>query len=161
MHNAKRSSRFEAGSETHPSTIIVEDPRGSKLIAKLERTWHMLRSINSAIPPVVMTLYPLPMRRPRQNNGVLHGHFSGASWLPPSGTGVSHEVGINPNLFGNAEEVLGTLLHEAVHAALHSELGNRDYRYHPARFRDLCTEWRYGFSVTRWPKDGPPNTNAC
>lgn len=148
------------------STIVVEERRGSRLTASLERVWHMLRELHPEIPPAVMTLYPVPTRRPAQNNGVLTGHFSPAAWLAPTADGQSHEVGINPLLFGNAEHVLSTLLHEAAHATLHGQVHNRDFRYHPAEFRDICQQWglecqfhnrRYGFCITRWPKNQPPS----
>ena len=175
--NGVRLMRMRHGGDsslTSSSTIIVEDQRGSALTARIERVWHMLRDLHAAIPPAVITLYALPTRRPRQNNGVLFGHFSPAVWLPgPNGQG--HEVGVNPTLFGNAKDVLGSLLHEAAHAVLQNDANNgkthnagcalHDSFYHRTEFRDLCQRWglecrfrnrRYGFCDSRWPNDQPP-----
>jgi predicted SprT family Zn-dependent metalloprotease len=170
----KKQTAPSAVKKATPSTIIVEDRRGSALVTKLERVWRMLRALHPEIPTAVIAVYSVPTRRPHQNGGVLLGHFSAASWLRRPG-GKGHEIGINPHLFGNAKQVLITLLHEAAHAALHGDSNNgkthsagcslTDPLYHRTEFRDLCKKWgikctsrnrRYGFCDTAWPKNKPP-----
>jgi hypothetical protein len=94
------------------------------------------------------------------------GHFSSCVWRT-SNARSGHEVALNPALFDHPEDLLATLLHEAAHALLF-EWGLKggcgpDGFYHRKEFRNVCnklglecvfTNRRYGYSRTRWPKEG-------
>jgi hypothetical protein len=140
----------------------------------LERVWDLLRELHPEIPPAIMLIYAQHTRKPRQNGGVMLGHFSGTVWRAP-GPKKRHEVGLSPYLFHKPNEVLQTLLHEAAHAALYESdprcklhragCSPNDPYYHRTIFRDLCQKWgleckflnrRYGYCVTKWPCDRVP-----
>ena len=135
--------------------------RGSATIHALESTWELLRSVEPAIPPAVLTLVDARSRRK------VLGYFARSIWKKRRGQ--AHEIALSPELIGFPKELLATMLHEAAHAILHEngERGgvSRDGYYHLAIFRDQCESlglecefWntRYGFTVTHWPKSGVP-----
>jgi hypothetical protein len=147
----------------------MTESRSSQAAACLERVWEMLRGIRPEIPAAVLLVYAHQTRKPRQNGGVLLGHFTRHVWRAP-GPKKRHEVGVSPYLFDEPKEMLNTLLHEAAHAALferdplcrHHRGGCSitDPFYHRTEFRDLCRQWglaceflnnRYGHCLTTWP----------
>ena len=135
--------------------------RGSATIHALESAWELLRSVESSIPPAVLTLVDARSRRQ------VLGYFARSIWKKRRGK--AHEIALSPELIGFPKELLATMLHEAAHAILH-ESGQRggvsgDGYYHLAIFRDQCESlglecefWntRYGFTVTHWPTSGVP-----
>ena len=64
----------------------------------LERVWDLLRELHPEIPPAIMLIYAQHTRKPRQNGGVMLGHFSGTVWRAP-GPKKRHEVGLSPSFF--------------------------------------------------------------
>jgi hypothetical protein len=120
----------------------------------------MIREIQPCLPPVVIVILPSGARERKK------GHFSKCQWQTAE-PNDAHEVAINPQLFGRAEDVLETLLHEAAHAllwewGLNGGCGPDGY-YHREEFRNVCRKLglecvlsnrRYGWNVTRWPKQG-------
>lgn len=135
--------------------------RGSATIHALESAWELLRGVESAIPPAVLTLVDARSRRK------VLGYFAKSIWKKRRGQ--AHEIALSPELIGFPKELLATMLHEAAHAILHENgksggVSKGGY-YHLAIFRDQCVSlglqcefWntRYGFTVTHWPKSGVP-----
>lgn len=141
---------------------VLSQPVGSRAVEALEAAWRAVRRIRHDIPEAVLVVLGAGRRAHL-------GHFANSRWRVIRGTRTSHEVAVSSVLFRDAAAVLGTLLHEAAHAALW-ETGrggvSPDGYYHRKEFRDKCrayglecTFWntRYGWSVTRWPEGGPSN----
>jgi len=136
------------------------DDRGSQAIVALENAWLAIRQIHKDIPAAVLVVVDVSGRKRKW------GHFAGWSWKARGKRRV-HEVAINPALFGQPEQVLGVLLHEAAHASLHEEGlhgGVSGRYYHLKEFRDRCLQYeldckfantRYGWTNTEWPEDRP------
>jgi hypothetical protein len=137
--------------------------RGSRSVQTLEKAWKKLQSILPELPPVVFVSLDVAGRRRRR------GHFSGSSWRYRKAKSA-HEIGISPELFASAREVLATIVHEAAHALLYQRTGSPGCGaggyYHLSEFRDCCRDelglecsfrnTRYGFADTRWGKVGIP-----
>ncbi len=133
---------------------LATETRGSAAIQALEAAWSKLREPDPDLRKLDMVL-----AAERQGN---LGHFARSRWRGP-GRGRGHEVAVSPVLFGAPEEVLATLLHEAVHILLwpgeHAGVSD-DGRYHRTSFRDQCLEFglacdwwnsRHGWAKTYWP----------
>ncbi|MGW4117077.1 hypothetical protein [Nocardia sp. NPDC004711] len=115
------------------------------LITTIESVWGQLRARHPDVPDVVATMAAGSAGR----KGVRLGHFGPARW--------KHGPELLPELFVGGEglafgarEVLGTLLHEAVHGAA-SARGvadtSRGGAYHNGKFREIAAE--FGLGVER------------
>ena len=81
----------------------------------LQNAWRRLRRIIPGLPRgVVINILDVEGRRRKR------GHFAAESW-EKRGDGKAHEVAISPYLFSTSEDLLATLVHEAVHAVLFEE----------------------------------------
>jgi hypothetical protein len=117
------------------------------LVTALERTWEDIRRHHHEVPHVVVTIGSGTLRE--RAGQVRLGHFAAGRWHAEG-----HEL---PELFVGGEglerganELLGTLLHEAAHG-LASARGvqdtSRQGRYHSGRYRALAQE--LGLEVKR------------
>ena len=130
----------------------------------LEQVWQMLRAVEPDIPPAILIVMPMLVRRKAAS-------FSPSSWRF-SAEHITHEVAVHPSLFGDPRQVLSSLLHEAAHAILYARDGDElggctqgsdGYVYfHKATFMLECVRLglsctmrnrRYGFDCTAWPKN--------
>lgn len=135
---------------------------GSAVVEALEDAWRGLQAIHREIPDAVIVVLT-GARASRL------GHFARSRWRVVAARRTKiHEVAISPRLFPNGVKVLGTMVHEAAHAALWPESGggvSPDGYYHKKEFRDQCilyglecqfTHTRYGWSRTGWPRQEMP-----
>ncbi len=127
------------------------------LTLALARVWAAIRAHHPDVPEVVL----LPVPNPHGQRGVL-GHFAALRWQPRSDAGgkrIHEVVVVAEHLDRSAEDVVGTLVHEAAHA-LNFERGIRDCsrsQYHNQRFQSAAEELgldvtqvpHYGFALTR------------
>jgi hypothetical protein len=158
-----------------PSTPVVPAPptaarqrpyrivdRGSLASHVLESVWQDLRRLVPGLPFAVIVLLCAGAR------SRAWGHFARSCWAFRKDR-AAHEIGLNPALFHQPEDLLATLMHEAAHAWLFARTGNggcgSTKYYHRKTFRDaarelgLLCEWRnsrYGWTSTRWPESGVP-----
>jgi hypothetical protein len=140
--------------------------RGSTASRILEQAWEGLRKVIPGLPSAVLLPMDADGRRRKW------GHFAPSTWRV-RGPRHAHEVAISPALFSTPEELLATMLHEAVHALLYEtdrsgrHIGgvSADGYYHRHEFRDACVKlglgcWyahgRYGWTRTGWPSEGVP-----
>ncbi len=136
--------------------------RGSSALICLESTWAMVRQLEPCLPSCTIVLFAEGHRKHRL------GHFASCVWRTDE-AGGGHEVAINPLLFERPEELLGTLMHEAVHGLLFSWGLNGgcgpDGCYHREEFRNVSRKLglscefsnrRYGWNITGWPTTGVP-----
>ena len=116
-----------------------------RLMTALAGLWRAVQAQHGEVPEVVFTLGSGTVGRRRT---VKHGHFASRRWAKRGGEqqaeGSVHEVDIGgEGLVRGAEEVLGTVLHEAAHA-LAEVRGERDTndggRYHNQKFAALARE---------------------
>lgn len=130
------------------------------LIEALARIWTAIRENHPDVPGVVL----LPAPNPHRQTSVL-GHFAPLRWTPQEKEGrFWHEVVVvAEHLNRPAQEVLGTLLHEAVHA-LNFARGIKDCsanQYHNRKFRAVAEELglavqqvrHYGYAHTVVPPE--------
>lgn len=119
----------------------------SGVLAALENCWATIRRLHPEIPDVVMILGPGDDRP----GFVKFGHWSPARWVVADGR--RPEVLITGECFEfGAEEIVGTLLHEAAHALAHVRKiqdTSRGGRYHNKEFARLAEE--LGLKVERDP----------
>jgi hypothetical protein len=129
----------------------------SRVLSVLEDNWHAIRARHPQIPPVVIII----ASGTRSRNAQL-GHFAPQRWNVDA-TGTLAEILVSgEGLRRDARAVLGTLLHEAVHA-LAAARGikdtSRQHRYHNRQFKILAEELglavghdqRIGWSLTSVP----------
>lgn len=147
---------------------FTTDRRGSEAAQCLENAWAELRRLIDGLPKAVLIPLDVEGRRTRR------GHFGAGGWRKR--TGKIHEIAVSPLLFDKPEDVLCTLLHEAVHAVLHEEdpdnpvhaagCSRTDPYYHRKEFQRKAEEIglacdfmnrRYGWSATGWPPSGVPD----
>ncbi len=126
------------------------------LTLSLSRVWAAIRQHHPGVPEVVL----LPVPNPHGNRGVL-GHFAALRWTARSdqaGRRIHEVVVVAEHLDRTAEDVVGTLLHEAAHA-LNFERGLHDCsrsQYHNRHFKAAAEEVglsveqvaHYGFAKT-------------
>src|SRR2546426_3512130 len=138
------------------------EERGSAACKVVEAAWEQICEIVPRTPPAVIVLLASGLRRKRR------GHFARSCWMHDD-KAQAHEVAISPDLFQWPEELLATLVHEAVHARLFAQGGSagcsNDGNYHNTDFRDCCQSLgldcqvyngRRGWCLTRWPDSGVP-----
>jgi hypothetical protein len=133
--------------------------RGSTATKCLEEAWTQLRALIPSLPRAVIVLLDAQRRRSRR------GHFAPSIWKTSGDGSNSHEIGVSPRLFGDPEELLATLLHEAAHPVSHERRvpDCTGAYYHLTEFRDTCKRLglgcrfrnsRYGWNLTSWPENG-------
>ncbi len=122
------------------------------LTLALSRVWSAIRAHHPEVPDVVL----LPVPNPHGQRGVL-GHFAALRWQPRAtggGKRIHEVVVVAEHLNRTAEDIVGTLVHEAAHA-LNFERGIRDCsrsQYHNQRFKQAAEE--LGLDVTQVPHYG-------
>ena len=129
----------------------------SRVLSVLEDNWHAIRARHPQVPPVVIII----ASGTRGRDAKL-GHFAPQRWNVDA-TGTLAEILVSgEGLHRDARAVLGTLLHEAVHA-LAAARGikdtSRQHRYHNRQFKILAEELglavdydqRIGWSLTSVP----------
>jgi hypothetical protein len=124
-------------------TLKRQHVGAAALLAALEHAWLAIRWQHPDVPVAQVVVAQGSGRR----GGVLLGHLAPDRWqtVDSGGEGeLVHELLIaGEGLAMGAEEVLGTVLHEAAHAlAIARQIADtsRDGRYHNARYRDLAEE---------------------
>jgi hypothetical protein len=127
----------------------------SRLIAKMEAVWRAIQTQHPETPDVVITIGA----GTGKNNGIEAGatklgHFAPLRWQTESA--VVHELFIGgEGLSRSAQDVLGTLLHEAAHAIANVreiQDTSRQGRYHNAKYRAIGEE--LGLALSKDPKIG-------
>lgn len=107
----------------------------SPLVKALEQTWTAIQRRHEDVPEVVVTLASGSISR-----GMKLGHFAADRWL--RGEVAIHELFIGgEGLARGGVGTLGTLLHEAAHAAAAArgiQDISRQGRYHNKRFKTLA-----------------------
>jgi curved DNA-binding protein CbpA len=134
----KRLSGFETDSQT-----------ASKVLQVLEETWQIIRSRHPEIPAVVVIIASGTGGRQTR-----WGHHAPQRWHT-DGQQRTEIMISGEGLRRSAQEVLGTLLHEATHAlaaARGIQDTSRQGRYHNAKFATLARE--LGIEVHKDPKIG-------
>ena len=111
----------------------------SALVATLERAWGAIVTRCPEVPPVVVVVAPGSGGR----GGELKlGHFAAGRWEVQGGQRAELLVG-GEGLAMGAEEVLGTLLHEAAHGlgwTRRIQNTSRGGRYHNRKYKALAEE---------------------
>lgn len=142
-----------SGIDTSVSTDSITAP----MVATLESGWAAIRARHPEIPAVVVVLGAGSTGAPA--GGVKLGHFAAMRWHHGPDTDSDRRL---PEVFIGGEGlargpvgVLGTLLHEAVHALAdvrQIQDTSRQGRWHNARFKALAEE--LGIAVTKDPRLG-------
>lgn len=130
----------------------------ANLLEALHDIWSLIRLYHSSVPEVVLIIAPAEYW-----NAEVCAHFAPSRWeRPQPGADPLHEVLIvAEHLDRPAEEITGTLLHEAAHA-LNFERGVKDYSapsYHNDLFKEAAEHLGLrvepardrGFAQTRMP----------
>lgn len=122
-----------------------------ELVTAITATWSAIQQHHEDVPDVMFTIGQGAARKTQRL-----GHFLAGGWVGrEDDTADIHEVFIGAEgLAEGADELLGTLLHEATHALAHARQisdTSRQGRYHNARFRDLAEE--LGLRCSLGPKD--------
>lgn len=107
------------------------------LVTALENAWGEIQRNNPDVPDVVITFGAGAVAR-----GLKLGHFAASVWSN-DGNDV-HELFVGgEGLQRGAQALMGTLLHEAAHAAAEArgiKDTSRNGRYHNRRFQAIATE---------------------
>jgi hypothetical protein len=100
-----------------------------KMVTAVNDAYQAIRQHNPGVPNAVIVVGASSTQN--------RGHFQANSWAGDNGT--QHEIVLNgESLRRSAADVFGTLLHEAVHAAMFEAnvIGtSREGRYHNGRFK--------------------------
>jgi hypothetical protein len=118
----------------HSTTM---DGAGSLLVAALEHTWHTIRTRHPEVPEAVLVV-----ASGSEGKRLNLGHFAPHRWQVNGSD--RHEVLVGgEGLQRGPLEVLGTLLHEAVHGLAQArgvQDTSRQGRYHNRRYATLARE---------------------
>jgi hypothetical protein len=124
---------------THVSTM-EQDPVASAVVKKLEQAWTTIRQRHPELPLVIFTLGSGTVEKGAHRLG----HFVPRRWHANG----QDRAGPMPEVFVSGEglqlggrQVLGTLLHEGVHALAHVKGitdTSRGGRYHNKRYKALA-----------------------
>ena len=110
----------------------------SPLVKAIENVWASIQEVNSDVPDVVVT-----MGTGNIGWGLKLGHFAANVWS--HGDSDVHELFVGAEGLGRgAAPVLGTLLHEAAHAAAEArgiKDTSRQGRYHNSNFKNIAEEF--------------------
>lgn len=116
------------------------------LVAAIEAAWMAVQTTHADVPEVVVTL----------------GHFAADRWV--RGEDAVHELFVGgEGLARGGADVMGTLLHEATHAAAQArgiKDTSRQGRYHNQKFKTIAESFgltiehdaKIGWSVTTLPE---------
>jgi hypothetical protein len=132
----------------------------ARLVSAFDATWVAIRERHPDVPVVVITLGSGTLGSRRGETRL--GHFAAGRWQVGDTDRVPELFVSGEGLQRSAEEVLGTLLHEAAHGIAHTREikdTSRQGRYHNQRFKALGEELglileedpRIGWSVTCVP----------
>jgi hypothetical protein len=139
--------------------LVVSKPAASvspRLVTELDRTWQAIRGRHPHVPEVVIALGAGSAGR----RGLKYGHFAVGRWERRGGQMPELFIG-GEGLARGPVDVLGTLLHEAVHG-IAAKRGiqdtSRQGRWHNASFRELAAE--VGITVTKVPSLGWSETSV-
>lgn len=141
--------------------------RSTEVGACLDTLWAALREVIPGLAHAVPIPLDVAGRRRKR------GHFSAGGW--DRRNGELHEIAVSPLLFNRPKDLICTVVHEAVHAALYDAdphnpshragCSRRDHYYHRTEFRDKAIELglrceflnsRYGWTKTTWPNGAVP-----
>ena len=121
-----------------------------RLVTALDRAWAAIQAWNPDVPAVVIALGSGSGNRTR----LKFGHFAPERWQRDDGRLPELFIG-GEGLARGSRDVLGTLLHEAVHGVASTRKvqdTSRQGRFHNSRFRALAEE--IGITVTKDPSIG-------
>jgi hypothetical protein len=119
-----------------PSTEIevYEDFQTSDIVAALEAAWRAIQENHGDVPDATIIV---------GSSSEKYGHFGANRWVAADDT-KTHEVFVSGEGFKRgAQDVFGTLLHEAAHAIAATRKiqdTSRGGRYHNGRFVKLAAE---------------------
>lgn len=128
----------------------------SPLVVAIEVAWAAIQQTHTDVPEVVVTI-----GGGAERGGLKLGHFAAERWA--RGTDAVHELFVGgEGLQRGARAVMGTLLHEAAHAAAAArgvQDTSRQGRYHNGKFREIAESFgliiehdsRIGWSLTTMP----------
>jgi hypothetical protein len=143
-------------------TVYTPDVAASAVVAAMERAWQAIRAGHGEVPEVVVVLGAGSEAR----RGLFKlGHFAAARWQV-NGQRRAEVLVSGEGLQRGAVDVLGTLLHEAVHGladATGVKDTSRQGRYHNRHYARLAGE--VGLKVggdrqTGWSQTTVPDTLA-
>lgn len=129
----------------------------SPLVVAIEVAWAAIQQAHGDVPEVVVTI-----GGGAERGGLKLGHFAAERWA--RGADAVHELFVGgEGLQRGARDVMGTLLHEAAHAAAAArgvQDTSRQGRYHNGKFRQIAESFgliiehdsRIGWSVTTMPE---------
>jgi len=119
------------------------------LVAAIEEAWAAIQERHEDVPEVVVTLASGNGR-----GGMAYGHFAASRWA--RGDALVHELLVGgEGLQRGGRAVLGTLIHEAAHAAAEArgiKDTSRQGRFHNTRFKAIGEE--FGLTLTKDPSIG-------
>ena len=119
------------------------------LVAAIEEAWAAIQARHEDVPEVVVTLASGNGR-----GGMAYGHFAASRWA--RGDALVHELLVGgEGLQRGGRAVLGTLMHEAAHAAAEArgiKDTSRQGRFHNTRFKAIGEE--FGLTLTKDPSIG-------
>jgi hypothetical protein len=132
----------------------------ARLVSAFDATWTAIRERHPDVPAVVITIGSGTLGSRRGETRL--GHFAAGRWQVGDTDRIPELFVSGEGLQRTAEEVLGTLLHEAAHGIAHTREvrdTSRQGRYHNKRFKALGEELglileedpRIGWSVTCVP----------
>lgn len=126
MPNGSSSQNIRAQRRGANGRLLANTPM-LKLVEAVNDAYQAIRQHNPGVPNAVIVVGASSLQN--------RGHFQANSWAG----NVTHEIVMNgESLRRSAEDVFGTLLHEAVHAAMFEAnvVGtSREGRYHNGRFK--------------------------
>lgn len=132
----------------------------SPLVLAVENAWAHIQERHNDVPDVVVTLGSGIMAK-----GLKLGHFAPDAWAKGGEDARIHELFVGgEGLMLGAQHVMGTLLHEAAHAAAEArgiKDCSRNGRYHNSNFKAIAEELHIevhhdkdlGWSTTTLPED--------
>ncbi|OLZ45237.1 hypothetical protein BS329_32860 [Amycolatopsis coloradensis] len=113
----------------------------ARLVTAFDATWATIRERHPEVPEVVLTIGSGTLgSKPGQTK---LGHFAAGRWQVGENDPIPELFVSGEGLRRTAEEVLGTLLHEAAHGLAHVrdiKDTSRQGRYHNKRFKALGEE---------------------
>ena len=128
----KREPQGNPGKATMKATAV-----STPLVQAIENAWSAIQSRNADVPDVVVTLGSGSIAR-----GMKLGHFAANVWT--RGEDDVHELFVGAEgLMRGASALMGTLIHEAAHAAAEQrgvKDTSRQGRYHNAAFKAIAEE---------------------
>lgn len=130
------------------------------LVAAIENAWAAIQATHEDVPEVVVTIGSGSIGN--TGKGLTLGHFAADRWV--RGDDAVHELFVGgEGLARGGADVMGTLLHEAAHAAAQArgiKDTSRQGRYHNQKFKTIAESFgltiehdaKIGWSVTTLPQ---------